>query len=460
VGTKAGIWLRVSTGAQDEDNQEPKLRAYCDLREYDIAREYRLGGRSASKGEQDADLQRALEDMQDGVIEVLVCWHSDRLERRGPEAIFSLKRRAREAGGRIESVLEPTFASDDLASEMTTAVSSINAKHEVKRDVERTALSFERIRKNGGVIGRAPFGYAVAGERYNKTFVPTDDGRKYVPAIFERVIRGDSTRDIGDWLRSENVTTRQGSNVWSSWGIGHIVRNAAYMGLRKDENGKQVGRCEALVDASTWKAANKALTEHAKPKGHARKNSALLTGILRCAKCSGPMYRTNIGKGASAQLVYRCAANPKFGSARKSDCANLIRVELADAFVRSILTGANAPVMERRRIHAANQPSDRVIEIEQELSSLDYGAPGAQEHMMTLMTERQSLADVPDVPDTWELIPTGETWAQVYARMTDDSELGKALRSMGVEIYLDSRTFPEWSAKGLGDVFPFERVSV
>ena len=97
----AGVFIRVSTADQREASQVPDVERHCQDRGYRIARQYRLNDTSASKGEQQSALDEVLTDMREGVIKVLVCWHSDRVERRGPEALFRLLRQIKDAGGRM-----------------------------------------------------------------------------------------------------------------------------------------------------------------------------------------------------------------------------------------------------------------------------------------------------------------------------------------------------------------------
>jgi DNA invertase Pin-like site-specific DNA recombinase len=97
----------VSTGDQSEANQDPDIERYCAAKtnpRYKIVRRYELNDKSGSKGEQQQKLDEMLEDMRQGIIKVLVCWHSDRLERRGPEYVFRNLAQVRDAGGRIESI--------------------------------------------------------------------------------------------------------------------------------------------------------------------------------------------------------------------------------------------------------------------------------------------------------------------------------------------------------------------
>src|SRR5260221_6138815 len=85
---RAAKWIRVSSGGQDEENQVPAVSGYIRSRGYALARTagergtYQVHGKSAYHGEHQGDLDRALADARAGKYDVLVIWHSDRLERR------------------------------------------------------------------------------------------------------------------------------------------------------------------------------------------------------------------------------------------------------------------------------------------------------------------------------------------------------------------------------------------
>ena len=68
----AGIWIRVSSGGQDEANQLPDIERHCTAQGYSVERRYELHDRSASKGEQQAKLDAMISDMREGTIKVLV----------------------------------------------------------------------------------------------------------------------------------------------------------------------------------------------------------------------------------------------------------------------------------------------------------------------------------------------------------------------------------------------------
>ena len=230
----AGIWIRVSSGGQDEQNQVPDCEKHCATRGYTVDPEhvYTVHGKSASKGKQQADLDRMLADMRAGKFKVLVCWHSDRLERREGKPhtspLLDLLAEVAAAGGRVESVKEPMLGKLDMGSEvMTFMAGKINAEKS-KHLSEQVGIAFDTIKANGALAGRNPFGFTTGGEKYHRVLVPTEDGMIYVPEIYGRVIAGDSLRDICAWLDGKGVTPTSGGRWWPKT-VSALIRNEVYM---------------------------------------------------------------------------------------------------------------------------------------------------------------------------------------------------------------------------------------
>jgi Recombinase len=59
-------------------------------------------------------------------------------------------------------------------------------------------------------------------------FVPTENGRTYVPQIFARVIEGQSVRQIVTWLTRDGVPTATKGAGWSDSYIAQMIRNPVY----------------------------------------------------------------------------------------------------------------------------------------------------------------------------------------------------------------------------------------
>ena len=55
---------------------------------------------------------------------------------------------------------------------------------------ERVMRELDALTAAGKLVGRPPFGYTSEGEKYDRRLVPTEEGRKYVPLIYQKMIDG------------------------------------------------------------------------------------------------------------------------------------------------------------------------------------------------------------------------------------------------------------------------------
>ena len=97
------------------------------------------------------------------------------------------------------------------------------------------------------------------GEKYDKKLVPNEWGKKYIPEIFHRVIKGDSVQVIARWLTDEGVPAgaekKDESNGWWPRVVQRIVQNPVYIGFynmeyydaNTDSRVKAVHLCERLL---------------------------------------------------------------------------------------------------------------------------------------------------------------------------------------------------------------------
>ncbi len=408
MATKAGIWIRVSTGKQDEANQEPDVLKHCSERGYDITRRYEVHDRSAFKGEQDAELEKMLMDVRTRKIEVLVFWHSDRLERRGTEALFADLRNVREAGGRFESVQEQFLGESDMAGTVMTAIAGATAHQYSAHLSDQVSLSVSRVRANGALWGNSHWGYEITGEKYNKTLVPTEEGKLYIPEIFQRIADGQSIHKVGVWLRSgprPGIADRT---------VHRIIHNRVYMGT-KMANGVPVMEVPPLVDAKLWQQANDRLKNA--PRGRrtpASGKSAFLTGCLFCRRCArdgkyAPMYRIRTGRSPHIHYYYRCRGH----APGLKSCGNMVKLEVVDWWVVQLINQAQDPWIELRRIEGENYDAD-LVKVQLALSDLaKRGLKDSEEdsERKRLRAERDRLTELnKDArPDYWDEVPVCAT---------------------------------------------------
>jgi DNA invertase Pin-like site-specific DNA recombinase len=428
VGERAAIWRRVSSTAQDEANQIPDTERYCLDHGYEVVERYTVHAKSAYHGKQQKDLDRALNDMRLKKYTVLVVWHSDRLERRPGKALLDLLAEFGAAGCRVESTQEPTLGKLDTGSQVTTFLAGLMNHDKSKHLSEQVKLSHDRIRTNGGNPGRAPWGYVSAGGKYSRKLVPTDEGRRLVPGIFERIADGESLRSVAAWLAEET-----GRTFWARR-LAWLIRNPTYHGNRVDADGRTVHKCEPLVDSALWLRANKALTAKPGKRGPVSGESALLTSVAFCGPCSergieSPLYRIRPRPGYA---YYRCAGA---GAGRKG-CGNMVRLEEADARVVEWISMMSAPRLVPQLVEGDSHETelaDILLELA-ELPKRDLTDAEEDAERARLRALRDELEGMDSTPDRIELVETGETIG-AHFRSLDDAGKRAMLMSDGIKVY-------------------------
>jgi len=211
-----------------------------------------------------------------------------------------------------------------------------------------------------GLSGRALSGASAGGlpYGYRKTLVGQrviDEGQAaIVRRIFAEFIAGQSTRQIVSALNRDRIpASRGGTWVYTAVlcdrkrAIG-ILCNPIYAGLqiwnrsrwiKHPDSGRRVRqeRPESewiatqhpeleIVDRATWEAAQRRLRPHDAPSPKGPKARNLLSGIVRCGECGGPMNIIN-------RDHYGCSAHKNRGDAV---CASDLCVR-KDALERTLL---------------------------------------------------------------------------------------------------------------------------
>lgn len=199
----------------------------------------------------------------------------------------------------------------------------------------------------GASAGGLPYGYRVVGTGQRAI----DEAQAaVVRRIFAEYLGGSSARTIAAGLNRDGLRPARGDSWAASAifgdvrrGIG-ILANPIYAGrqvwnrsrwVKHPETGRRVRQERpqdewittehpelAIVDAATWEAAQARIRRSAVPtgsRGAGRPAKHLLSGILRCGECGGPMVVID-------RWAYGCATAKERGT-----CANRLRVVKARA---------------------------------------------------------------------------------------------------------------------------------
>ena len=159
MSTMAAVWLRVSTGHQDSDNQVPGIEQFAAHHGYEIAETYTVSDSAWQDGggaEYQATLQRALDDAHAGKFSVLIVWALDRIVRNGAEEALGVFRQFSRRGCTVVSVKESWLNGSPEVQESLIAFGGWMAKRESDRRSERIKIGLAARRAADKPVGRQP----------------------------------------------------------------------------------------------------------------------------------------------------------------------------------------------------------------------------------------------------------------------------------------------------------------
>jgi len=157
--TDAAAWFRVSTGAQDTDNQVPDVEHFAAHHGYNLAERYTVADSAWKDGggpQYRAALKLALDDAHAGRFSVLVVWSLDRIVREGAEEALRIIRQFRQRGCTVVSVKESWLNGAPEVQDILVAFAGWMAQRESERRSERIKAGLVRRKADGLPVGRQP----------------------------------------------------------------------------------------------------------------------------------------------------------------------------------------------------------------------------------------------------------------------------------------------------------------
>lgn len=450
----AGIWERVSTDDQDEANQSADNDAWCDDKGYTVKRRYQIRA-SAHKGNKKFDeaWQEVLNDFRSGLIKVLVVWRLTRLDRK--LAATRMIAEVVALGGRVEFVKQPHLNNlSTMAGRISLKVEEEIAFAESEEKTDRIKASVNRIRVAGSFYGKVPWGYKTTGTRYSMRLVPTDEGRKYIPEIFDRIITGESFETIAAWMQTQT------SRKWAKHTVEVIAHNEVYTGHATDVNGKWVHECEALITTTTYQRAQKSIDKRPK-RGPSKNDPYLLKGFLFCPDCGGdaPMYRSfssgkkqEDGTRDMSNIYLRCngrQATVNGAVIPRKGCGNMIRMEEADKVINAAMSAWQTHIYEITVIPGHNWENELAqvkAEIKQ-LASEDLTDSEYDAKLAELRAKRDDYMNRESVDDDIKRTDTGITFGARWSKLGEEGKRA-FMATEKVKVYLSKKNHLELIRQG------------
>lgn len=222
----AGLYIRVSTEDQVREGfslpeQEKRLRAMCEYKNYEVYDVYEERGISAKTGNYRPEFERLLQDVRDKKVNTIVVLKLDRLTRSVSdwEKILTFLEENDAYLDCANDEINTTNANGKMISRILTSVS----QQEIERTSERTKIGLAGAIKVGHIPHQAPLGY----KHEDKKLVIDYATKDVAIRIFNMYHDGLSYKKIGNILNEEKVLDKTN---WRDSTILNILENPIYKG--------------------------------------------------------------------------------------------------------------------------------------------------------------------------------------------------------------------------------------
>jgi DNA invertase Pin-like site-specific DNA recombinase len=279
---RAALYVRVSSQKQAEKWSLPSQRKLLAAHATKQGWSSTLYDEGAASGETIADrpvMRRLLADVASGRVDVVLVIEWERLCRASDLIdLATITGVCRKAGVLIatpERVYNLAKAEDDFESDLR----GILSKREKRKILERCARGRAEAQDAGRYLG----GTVPRGYRYDRNIRRLVLDPEMAPTILEIF-----TRPEGSLVLSKELQ-RRGIPV-SDDGVRYVRRNPVYTGRTRDTRGKLIqGDWEPIVPVELWQRwQGKGRTSVPEAPGPYAVRY-LLTGLVRCAACGGPV---------------------------------------------------------------------------------------------------------------------------------------------------------------------------
>jgi site-specific DNA recombinase len=278
---------RVSTDEQAKEgysigSQKDYNLKFIQSQNWDLAESYVDDGYSAKDLKRPA-MQQLIKDANDHKFDVVVFYKLDRLVRSVSDLDKLLKIFDANNIG-IRSVTEPFDTTTAMGRFLITLVAAI-AQWERETISERVVVNMQKKatlgERNGG---KAPFGYYLV----NGKLEINDKEANLVKEMFRMYINGHGIRSVTLYLNQFGVD--KGIRT-----IGRMLENPVYCGkIRWANNSKMESiitdtkDISPIIDEETFKKAQ-SLRQQRTKEGKKATSPFHFSGVLKCARCGGPL---------------------------------------------------------------------------------------------------------------------------------------------------------------------------
>ena len=302
----AGLYIRVSTEDQAREGfslpeQEKRLRAMCEYKNYEVYDVYEERGISAKTGNYRPEFERLLQDIKDRKVNTIVVLKLDRLTRSVAdwEKILTFLEENEAYLDCANDEINTTNANGKMISRILTSVS----QQEIERTSEKTKIGLAGAIKVGHIPHQAPLGY----KHEDKKLVIDYATKDVAIRIFNMYHDGLSYKKISNILNEEKVLDKIN---WRDSTILNILENPIYKGdfihgRRTKKPTYYFDVVEPLVTKEYWEECQ--VQQKKNSRSFQRTLTYLFMQKLKCPKCKIILgSKATTKKNGNSYYYYYC----------------------------------------------------------------------------------------------------------------------------------------------------------
>ena len=324
------IYTRVSTLDQAREGhsleeQEKRLKAYCEYNGYTVFKIYKEAGISGKSTENRPQYQQMIKEMKKGKFNCIVAFKLDRISRSISD-FENFFNEIKKYNCGIELLCEKINTSE-ASGMMFARMLGIFAQFERELIVERTLIGVESAVNKGNFGGKPPLGYKkeIIDGKSTKKWVIDETGAKIVREIFDLCLNGKTYFQISNILKKkypklisikktykETGEEKIKYRAWTDSSISKILNGKYYIGTyeyRRNVENKETVEIVDIVPKIIEEDIFYQCQENIQKNIHNyyRAKQYLFMQKLLCPKCGRIMACNGTKKANGTEyLYYKC----------------------------------------------------------------------------------------------------------------------------------------------------------
>ncbi len=257
---------------------------------------------SATSGRDRPEYRKMIDAVKAGRVDTIVSWAPDRLARR-PRDLEDILDLAEQQGVSLATVSGDVDLSTPYGRAIARIFGAIAKQETEQKGARQRRANQQRAQDGRTAWTRRPFGFDRDDEA--RVVVVESEAAELRKAA-DSVLTGSTLASIVRDLTARRVTTSVGK-PFTVTALRRLLLNPRMAG-HAVHRGQVVGTGDwpAIIDADTQDRLGALLRDPARRTQTSTNRRYLLSGLVRCGRCGGPMFASPMGPKGAYWMVYKC----------------------------------------------------------------------------------------------------------------------------------------------------------